>query len=67
MPNLDGFGLVRAIKNNNKLSSIPIMVMTSHTHLHLEVAANEGINGFLPKPFQDQDLIDQVKFLTETN
>lgn len=66
MPNLDGFGLVRNVKNNLRTSEIPIIVMTSHVNLHLDIAATEGINGFLPKPFNDQDLLDQVSFLVES-
>lgn len=63
MPNLDGFGLVRSVKGNLQTSEIPIIVMTSHVNLHLDIAATEGINGFLPKPFNDQDLLDQVSYL----
>ena len=66
MPNLDGFGLVRNIRNNEQTQEIPIIVMTSHVNLHLDIAATEGINGFLPKPFNEQDLLDQVSFLTES-
>lgn len=63
MPNLDGFGLVRNLRNNLKTSDIPIIVMTSHVNLHLDIAATEGINGFLPKPFNEDDLVEQVRFL----
>lgn len=66
MPNLDGFGLVRNVRGNLRTSEIPVIVMTSHVNLHLDVAATEGINGFLPKPFNDQDLLDQVAFLCES-
>lgn len=65
MPNLDGFGLVRNIRGNERTEEIPIIVMTSHVNLHLDIAATEGINGFLPKPFNDPDLLDQVAFLVE--
>lgn len=65
MPNLDGFGLVRSVRKNLRTSEIPIIVMTSHVNLHLDIAATEGINGFLPKPFIDQDLLDQVSFLSQ--
>lgn len=63
MPNLDGFGLVRSLKGNLQTNEIPVIVMTSHVNLHLDIAATEGINGFLPKPFNDQDLLDQVSYL----
>lgn len=66
MPNLDGFGLVRNIRGNLRTAEIPVIVMTSHVNLHLDIAATEGINGFLPKPFNDQDLLDQVAFLCES-
>lgn len=65
MPNLDGFGLVRNVRGNEKTAKIPIIVMTSHVNLHLDIAATEGINGFLPKPFNEQDMLDQVAFLVE--
>lgn len=65
MPNLDGFGLVRSVRGNAFTAEIPIIVMTSHVNLHLDIAATEGINGFLPKPFLDQDLLDQVAFLAQ--
>lgn len=65
MPNLDGFGLVRSVRGNALTAEIPIIVMTSHVNLHLDIAATEGINGFLPKPFVDQDLLDQVAFLAQ--
>lgn len=65
MPNLDGFGLVRSVRGNAATAEIPIIVMTSHVNLHLDIAATEGINGFLPKPFVDQDLLDQVAFLAQ--
>ncbi len=63
MPNLDGFGLVRSVKNNLQTSEIPVIVMTSHVNLHLDIAATEGINGFLPKPFTDKELFEQVSYL----
>lgn len=66
MPNLDGFGLVRNVRGNLRTAEIPVIVMTSHVNLHLDIAATEGINGFLPKPFNDQDLLDQVAFLCES-
>ena len=66
MPNLDGFGLVRNVRGNPRTAEIPVIVMTSHVNLHLDIAATEGINGFLPKPFVDQDLLDQVAFLCES-
>jgi CheY-like chemotaxis protein len=66
MPNLDGFGLVRNVRGNPRTAEIPVIVMTSHVNLHLDIAATEGINGFLPKPFNDQDLLDQVAFLCES-
>lgn len=65
MPNLDGFGLVKSVRQNRHTSEIPIIIMTSHVNLHLDVAANTGINGFLPKPFVDQDLLEQVAFLAQ--
>lgn len=66
MPNLDGFGLIKAMQESARLSGLPVIVMTSHIRLHLDIAATQGVVGFLPKPFDDQDLLDQVSHLLES-
>lgn len=66
MPNLDGFGLIKAMQESERLAGLPVIVMTSHIRLHLDIAATQGVVGFLPKPFDDQDLLDQVSHLLES-
>lgn len=66
MPNLDGFGLIKAMQESESLAGLPVIVMTSHIRLHLDIAATQGVVGFLPKPFDDQDLLDQVSHLLES-
>ena len=66
MPNLDGFGLINAMQESDRLAGLPVIVMTSHIRLHLDIAATQGVAGFLPKPFDDQDLLDQVSHHLES-
>jgi len=63
MPRLNGLDLSRRVKNDLRLASVPIIVMTGHLNSHLDEFADAQINGFLPKPFEDKDLQDQAKFL----
>lgn len=65
MPQLDGFGLLRRMRNDLRFTDIPVIMMTGHLHLHVQIGASEGVNGFVTKPYDPQDLIEQVTFLLE--
>lgn len=63
MPNMDGVKLIEAVVKQNFLSSIPIIVVSAHVELHLPLTESGNIDGFLPKPFDDKLLIEQVEYL----
>lgn len=65
MPNMDGFGLCKKIRENEFYEHTPIMVMSSHTNLHLELSAQSKINGFVPKPYNEQEMLDQINYLVK--
>jgi two-component system, chemotaxis family, chemotaxis protein CheY len=64
MPNLDGFGLIGKIKENVKTSLIPILAMTGHSEFHVDIALCKDINGFIPKPWNDGDVLRHAQLLT---
>lgn len=67
MPKMDGFELIRAIRGSfgKQGENLAVIAMTAHLNLHFEIAAEEHVNGFLPKPFKNQDLLDQLTFLIQ--
>lgn len=65
MPQLDGFGLLRRMRNDLRFTDIPVIMMTGHLHLHVQIGASEGVSGFVTKPYDPQNLIEQVTYLLE--
>lgn len=65
MPNMDGFQLIEAIRKERKFRSVPIIVISAHVeaHDHLILMEEENIQGFIRKPFEDNDLVSQAKYL----
>jgi len=58
MPELDGFGVLRALKANTTTASVPVMMMTARQgaeDVHAAIAL--GANDYLAKPFRDEVLL----------
>lgn len=65
MPRMDGFELIRSLKADEKLSSIPVVVITSRSgEKHRGIAEELGIDKFLSKPFNENELIAAIKFFS---
>lgn len=61
MPRLDGFDLTRNIRADARLKSIPIIMITSRTaEKHRNYAFEVGVDHFLGKPFQEDELLRLV-------
>ena len=61
MPRMDGFDLTRNIRNDAKLKHIPIIMITSRTaEKHRNYAAQIGVNVYLGKPFQEDQLLEHI-------
>jgi two-component system chemotaxis response regulator CheY len=62
MPNLDGIGLIRALRANPACKGVPILMLTTESH---EVRKQEGkaagATGWIVKPFTTQQLLAVVK------
>ncbi len=64
MPRMDGFEFSRHVRDNEKTSNIPLIVISSRTaEKHRNVAKELGVNAFLGKPVQDDELMEQVNAL----
>lgn len=63
MPNMTGIELISAIKKIDFLKDIPIIVVSSHVELHLSLVQNGQIQGFISKPFADEDLLNQITYI----
>lgn len=68
MPRLDGVALVRAMKADPRLRSVPVLMLTAHGGVRATVEAiNAGVRLFVEKPFRTADLTKKVrKLVTES-
>ena len=62
MPNLDGWGLLREMRDDPSLASVPVVVLTADLSARSEAPAimREG-DVLLTKPFQADDLLQAVR------
>ena len=66
MPRMDGFELTRNVRAAPETRDIPIIMITSRTaDKHRNVAFDLGVNVFLGKPYQEDELIGHVKHFAE--
>ncbi len=66
MPRMDGFELATHVRNEARLRGIPIIMITSRTgEKHRQRAMQIGVNRYLGKPFQETELLENIKGLLE--
>lgn len=65
MPHLDGLALLRMIRSDMELANLPVILMSANAAAMVEAGKQEGVSGLLAKPFEDRDLIGQIKFLLQ--
>lgn len=64
MPRMDGFEFSRYVRDNQATSNTPLIIISSRTaEKHRKVAIELGVNTFLGKPVQDEELIAHVNAL----
>ncbi|MGQ9611269.1 MAG: response regulator [Chloroflexus sp.] len=62
MPRMDGIELVREMRTNERFSGIPVIIVTGSVEERDAVkAAGVGVNAFLTKPVDSDDLIHEVE------
>ncbi len=65
MPRMNGFEFLIKKGNMTKKENIPVVMLTSRTSdKHKEKAFSLGADGFLNKPYKDEELIELVEKLT---
>ena len=61
MPRMDGFEVASLVRHNPNLTGLPIIMITSRTgEKHRERAFQIGVNCYMGKPFQEQQLLDTI-------
>jgi chemosensory pili system protein ChpA (sensor histidine kinase/response regulator) len=62
MPRMDGFEFAATMRSDDNLKHIPIIMITSRTgDKHRQRAADIGVDVYLGKPYQDDELIAAMK------
>jgi two-component system chemotaxis response regulator CheY len=57
MPNLDGEGLLRRLGEDDRLKTVPVLMVSSDsTHSRAERVLQMGARGYIAKPFHPEDL-----------
>ena len=66
MPNMDGFELIRALRDNPQFRDLPVIILTSlNDSVSKETGASLGVGAYLIKPFSLEKIQYEVsKFLS---
>ncbi len=61
MPRMDGFDLVRNVRADERLASLPVVMITSRiAQKHRDYAAELGVDHYLGKPYSEEELLSLV-------
>ena len=61
MPNMNGFELLAAVRQDAKLKHLPFLMVTAEARKEdIVLAANQGASGYIVKPFSKATLEDKV-------
>ena len=64
MPRMDGFELATAMRNDERLRNVPIIMITSRTgDKHRDRALSIGVNMYMGKPYQEHELMTNIETL----
>lgn len=66
MPRADGFEVAAFIRNNERIRTVPVIMITSRSgDKHRDRAMQLGVNRYLIKPFQEDDLLRNLRSVIE--
>jgi chemosensory pili system protein ChpA (sensor histidine kinase/response regulator) len=66
MPRMDGYEFAAQVRNDPRVSDIPIVMITSRVgEKHRARAIELGVNDYLGKPYQENQLLDAIEPLVE--
>jgi chemosensory pili system protein ChpA (sensor histidine kinase/response regulator) len=64
MPRMDGFEVASIVRHDSRLKHVPIIMITSRTgDKHRNRAFSIGVNEYLGKPFQEDNLLTNIERL----
>jgi chemosensory pili system protein ChpA (sensor histidine kinase/response regulator) len=64
MPRMDGYEFAKNLRNNPDTSKVPIIMITSRSgEKHRARAIELGVNDYLGKPYQEQEMLESVRSL----
>ena len=67
MPRMDGFEVSKNIRTTTRWKHLPIIMITSRTgDKHRERALNLGVNRYMGKPYQEEQLLEEINALVGT-
>jgi excisionase family DNA binding protein len=67
MPGVDGWEMLRRVQERHGVGAIPVVMFSGQVdEQSASEAADRGAQGFIGKPFNPQELIDQTKHLLST-
>jgi chemosensory pili system protein ChpA (sensor histidine kinase/response regulator) len=66
MPNMDGYEFAKHVRNDERISTVPIIMITSRAgDKHRARAIEIGVNDYLGKPYQEAQLLDAIRRLLD--
>jgi len=66
MPGMQGIDLLKAVRQDQELSSLPVMMVTAESKRDQIIeAAQAGVNGYIVKPFTAQVLKEKIEKIFE--
>jgi CheY-like chemotaxis protein len=66
MPEVDGWEMLRRVQERHGVGTIPVVMFSGKVDAEADEAATRGAQGFIGKPFDPQELVDQTKQLLPT-
>ncbi len=64
LPKLNGFEVLKRLKSDPALRSIPVIILTAKGQSQDRRMAEEiGVDGFMTKPFSNREIVDEVRRL----
>ena len=61
MPNMDGYTSCYALKSEPSTKSIPVVMLTAiDLRLNLQLSKEMGADGYITKPFNSRDLLENI-------
>jgi DNA-binding response OmpR family regulator len=67
LPKLNGFEVLKLLKADPALRSLPVIILTAKGQAHDRRMAEEiGVDAFMTKPFSNRDVVEAVRRATAT-